>query len=186
MKDKPERDFNIIFHINEHFNDIAKEIEQIKSLNQFINDAKTRKSILFDLFQIGELLNHLSDSFKKDFGESEILSVISVRNKIVHGYGKVNDSIIFQAFKYELPDFIKRLNSFSKEKYQAMLKMLVGKRIQVLIDSDSMFYTERLTNLNGAFQKVISESDSIILKDKTIHFVSGIKFIDEDCYLVVE
>ena len=114
MKNKPERDFNIVFHINERYSELSENFANIATYEQFHEAKNIRKFILFDLFQIGELLNHLSSDFVNAFGKEEIDLVIGTRNVIVHGYGEVNDSLVYKSIKFELPNFIERLNELSR------------------------------------------------------------------------
>jgi len=185
MKDKGNRDFGIVYHINKHYKDIKDGLVEADSLDVFINNQIIRKVLLFDLLQIGELLNHLSKQFVKDFGEEEIYSIINVRHRIVHGYGEVNDQLIYTSLKTELPRFIDRLNAFSLDRYLAELNKFINKNITIF-ENSGQFYVDELTSLDGFFQKVKPASNKIVLIDKKIYKVTNISKIDNVYYLEVE
>ena len=177
---KTGRDFSIVYHINSHYRDLVADLSDINSIDEFSNVGHLRKSILFDFFQIGELLNHLSPSFINDFGSKEIEQVISIRNKIVHGYRKVQDEKVFPSLKSELPIFIEKLNDFTDSLYHKTTKNLIGKKVKVFIEEDDKtLYTTLLTNIEGRFQEVrmADQKDQKTIKDNdevtVIDIISG-------------
>ena len=111
-------------------------------------------------------LNQLSVVFKSNFNNENTDKLISIRNRIVHGYSSIRDDIIYTTLKNNLPSFIEKLNEFSRGHYQESLKQLLGKKITVYIDRpaghvhDNVIYpinygyTESLTALDGEFQDV--------------------------------
>lgn len=165
---KEGRDFALIFQINEHYKDLKKDMEGICTLDDFINGESIRRAVLFDFLQIGELFNHLSPSFVKAFNNKHSLDLIDIRNRIVHGYGKIKDNIIYNTITKDFDSFVDDLNRFSKEYYQQKVLSLIGSRIQVNVseEKDDEFnqyqigYTESLTTLDGYFQKVIILDES--------------------------
>ena len=172
---KEGRDFAIVHHINNHFNDLKDDLTSIDSFNDFVKNKERRRAILFDFLQIGELTNQLSKSFKEAFNNKDAERLIAIRNRIVHGYSTIRDDIIFNTLKNQLSSFINELNSFSHHYYQEQLKKLVGKKVKVFIDRPIGFvhknivysvnygYIESLTALDGEFQDayVIDESNEI-------------------------
>lgn len=173
MKNKPERDFNLIFHINKHYSELIEEFSNINSLESFMDQKHIRKSILFDLFQIGELLNHLSEDFIKEFGEKEILAIINIRNRIVHGYGEVDDDLIYKSIKNQLPDFISRVNRLGQIRYERFTDALIGKEVRLYSDkNNALYYTDAITTLFGTFQ--------------TVEFVEYNYFIDGGFFRVID
>ena len=163
---KESRDFAIINHINTHYDELREELKKVDSFDMFVNEKETRKAILFDFLQIGELMNQLSKTFKNDFNNDDADKLISIRNRIVHGYSSIRDNIIYTTLKNDLPSFIEDLNVFSHDYYREQLKQLLGKRITVYIDRpvgyihENIVYpinygnTEKLTALDGEFQDV--------------------------------
>ena len=182
-KSHPERDFNLIYHINLHYKDLQQELSTLNSLDDFSCSNFERKATLFDFFQIGELLNHLSDEFCNIFGSKEIYSVVSIRNIIVHGYGSVEDRLVYNSLKNELPSFIKRINNLAESRYGIMTNALIGKMVKVLYDENGLPYTDRLTSLYGGFQKLIIKDNAEIIEGKTITIIN-IRKIGKETYLI--
>ena len=164
MKKKPGRDFAIIYKINEHFNDLKEDFSKVDSYESFVNLKELRRAILFDFLQIGELTNQLSQRFLKAFNNKNAYDLISIRNRIVHGYSSIRDDIVYSTLKNDISKFIDELNVFSREYSYSNLKKLIGKKITVTIDrpigynhNDVIYpinygYYEKLTALDGEFQ----------------------------------
>ena len=172
---KESRDFAIVFHINEHYRDLKEDIESINNFEIFINAKEKRRAILFDFMQIGELTNQLSKCFLKDFNNENAVKLISIRNRIVHGYSTIRDDLIFSTIKNDIPCYINELNAFAYQRYRLFLNNLLGKKIKIIIDRSIGFnhggiiyslnygYYEGLTALDGKYQDayIIDESNKI-------------------------
>lgn len=160
------RDFSIVHRINEHFKDLKEDVSAIGSGTEFSNSNSKRRAALFDFLQIGELSHQLSKPFLTAFANDDIGRLISIRNRIVHGYSTIRDDLVFNTIKNDLPRLIDTLNQFARSYYAARLKGLLGKRIKVRIDRPVGFnhqgieyrlnygYYEGLTALDGEFQDV--------------------------------
>ena len=161
---KESRDFAIVSHINDHFNDLREDLSNVDSFDDFVAKKERRRAILFDFLQIGELTNQLSKSFRESFNNKDAERLIAIRNRIVHGYSTIRDDIIFNTLKNQLASFIDELNSFSHNYYREQLKKLLGEKVKVFIDRPIGFnheniiypinygYIENITALDGKFQ----------------------------------
>lgn len=98
------RDAQLCKYIIRHSENIEKSLEGINSLNDFVQNETDQKSILFDLLQIGENINKLSDSFKCKYKDIEYRNIVNLRNLIVHGYADVN---IEKIYEYATKDVVK-------------------------------------------------------------------------------
>jgi len=169
---KEERDFNIVYHINQHYLELIDSFKNVNSLDAFKDGGTLRKAILFDLFQIGELLNQLSKAFVDDFGHDELSQIVGLRNRIVHGYATIIDTIIYDSICNNLTPFINRLNSFSKKKYKEQIETLVNKTVRVNIHNSETFgfngcnyllnngVSVSFATLDGTFQNIFVISDT--------------------------
>ena len=179
------RDFAIVHRINEHYHDLYIEIQTVDSLSSFVNSKNQRKVILFDFLQIGELMNQLSDPFLLAFNNKHAYDLITMRNRVVHGYNALRDDIVFNTLKYELSSFMNELNTFSLSYYKKKVRALLGKTITVIIDrpkgtihNDITYlvdygYTEALTALDGEFQDayIIGDNDGRKIVGKVIAII---------------
>lgn len=178
---KEGRDFAIIFRINGHYSDLLEDIDQIDSPSAFANSKSKRRSVLFSFMQIGELCNQLSKTFLKTFNNDACTKLISIRNRIVHGYYTISDDIIYDTVKNDLPKLISELNVFSRKYYTACLRNYLGKKVEVYIDrpigyvhNDIIYkynygYIKDLTTLDGEFQDVY-----VLPDDKPLYSKEGI------------
>ena len=156
---KEGRDYSLVYKINKHFSELKDAFKSINTLEDFCNSGVIRKSILMDLLQIGELLNHVSPNFKALLDIDSVRYAIDIRNVIAHEYAKIDDEQIYETILYNLNPFIKNLNKVAEKRYIKSLEDLIGKEIKVYISDKcdkGLFkgYSPSLTMLNGEFQIV--------------------------------
>ena len=202
---KEGRDFAIIYHINSHYSDLKEDLDQIDSFSCFTKSKGIRRAILFDFMQIGELFNHLSKTFLHKFNNDNSIKLISIRNRIVHGYYSIRDDIIYDTLKNHLPLLIKELNEFARNYYTSCLKKLIGRSVEVLVDrpigivhekiiyKHNYGYIKEMTALDGQFQDayILSGSKPLYSKEGVvtaiIHRLDDIEdkliVVDKDAYL---
>lgn len=100
MAKNPQRDKELLKHILCHIERIKSKRENIKDLEDFISNQDIQEIVLFNFFQIGENLAHMSDEFVTRNNDIEIRSIVDFRNIIAHGYGTINIQQIY-TFLYE-------------------------------------------------------------------------------------
>lgn len=88
---------------------ILDNISNIESLllttteESFLNNLKDYNAICLEFIQIGEKVNLLSDDFYNLHPSVPWHELYGLRNRIVHGYDKVNKSIIWATLQQDLP-----------------------------------------------------------------------------------
>lgn len=66
-------------------------------------------SIMFRLVQISENSVRLTEDFKRRYGEIPWTAIKGLRNRIVHEYGEVDLSIVYDTVKKDVPFLLERL-----------------------------------------------------------------------------
>ena len=79
--------------------------EEMKS-NEILLD-----SIMFRLVQISENSNRLTDEFKKRNQQIPWSAIRGLRNRIVHDYGDVDLTVIYDAVKTDVTELLQYLNN---------------------------------------------------------------------------
>lgn len=102
--------------------DILNSILEIESFVDFeetnfqdySSDVKTKRAVERNLEIIGEALNKIS---KKDenLEITDKRKIISVRNKIIHGYDQVSDELIWSIITQYLPVLEKEVRQYLNE-----------------------------------------------------------------------
>ena len=82
-----------------------------KSREDFDANEVLQDSMMFRLIQISENAQKVSAEFKALHGDIPWVDVYGLRNRIVHEYGNVDMSIIYDTLVYDIPDFLRKLNS---------------------------------------------------------------------------
>ena len=67
------------------------------------DDEVLLDSILFRLIQISENADRLTQGFKAQYPHLPWRAIKGMRNRIVHEYGDVELSVVFQTVKYDIP-----------------------------------------------------------------------------------
>jgi uncharacterized protein with HEPN domain len=90
--------------------DILQSINEIDSyydnkpriFDEYVSDIKTKRAIERDLEIVGEAVNRIlkkDNNFKLDNAEK----IIGTRNRIIHGYDKISDDLIWSIVINHLP-----------------------------------------------------------------------------------
>lgn len=103
-----------LFDIIQVINEIESFYEnRPKKFEEYVNDIKTKRAIERDLEIIGEAANRI---YKKDnnFKLSNVEKIIATRNRIIHGYDKISDDLIWSIVINHIPKL--------KEEVKVLLK----------------------------------------------------------------
>ena len=102
--------------------DILNSILEIESFVDFVetnfqdysSDVKTKRAVERNLEIIGEAVNRIS---KKDenLEITDKRKIISVRNRIIHGYDQVSDELIWSIITQYLPVLEKEVRQYLNE-----------------------------------------------------------------------
>ena len=90
--------------------DILQSIDEIDSyydnkpriFEEYISDIKTKRAIERDMEIIGEAANRILKK-DKDFKLNNVEKIIGTRNRIIHGYDKISDDLIWSVVINHLP-----------------------------------------------------------------------------------
>lgn len=102
-------------------------IEKIKEDLQFVightagktkaeieSDELLVDSIMFRIIQIAENNGKLSDRFKTEHANVPWLAIKGMRNRIVHDYGYVDLTIVYDTVIHGIPEMLQKLNEITE------------------------------------------------------------------------
>lgn len=75
-------------------------------------------SVMFRFIQISENLKRVSEELKGNKDHIPWHQVIGLRNKIVHEYGKIDLTIIYEVLKYDLNELYNKLSLLIEGEWQ--------------------------------------------------------------------
>ena len=96
------KDIGILLQLVERCNRIDDILSNVTK-KDFDSNENIKELACFNLFQIGELANSLSDDFILNNNEIPWKQIKGMRNKIVHGYATVEFDIVWDTSKDSVP-----------------------------------------------------------------------------------
>lgn len=102
-------------------NDIIFSIENIFSYTKnydsltFKNDRKTVDAVVRNWEIIGEASNKISEEIKNNSDDISWRQIIGLRNKVIHKYFGVDESIIWTVVREDLPKLYEKLQKLNKQ-----------------------------------------------------------------------
>lgn len=103
---------NDIYYLDKIKGDLAFVIEHTsgKSQSDIERDPILIDSIMFRIIQIAENATKLTDSFKSSHSNVPWIAIKGMRNKIVHNYGVVNMTIVYDTVTNGIPEMYELLS----------------------------------------------------------------------------
>ena len=101
------------YYVNKLLKDIKFIIEKTKgiTLNELEENEVLCDSVLFRLIQISENSTKLTTDFKNSCKDIPWQAIKGMRNRIVHDYGEVEFTIVYQTITEDIPDICKKLEN---------------------------------------------------------------------------
>ena len=99
-------------YIMNHYKELKEEFDKFSNYDEFKDNIVVKKAIVLDFIQIGENVNKLTDEVKNKINKLDIRGVIDFRNRLVHGYGKIDYKIVYNTIKNSLPSLINQLSDY--------------------------------------------------------------------------
>ncbi len=100
-----------------YFEDMADAIEKILDYTkgmtpeQFSSDRKTIDSVCFNLAILGEAANKISPEIQVNYPDIQWRKIISTRNKLIHNYAVIDEEILWDIVKNDLPNLLATLRA---------------------------------------------------------------------------
>ncbi|MBK6833600.1 MAG: DUF86 domain-containing protein [Bacteroidetes bacterium] len=102
--------------------DILQSINEIDSyyenkprvFNEYVSDIKTKRAVERDLEIIGEAVNRIMKS-NPNFKLENAEKIVGTRNRIIHGYDKISDDLIWSIVINHLPKLKEEVSVLLKE-----------------------------------------------------------------------
>ena len=95
------KDKGYLLKIIEHSKRIV-EITRNITKKEYDNNQGYKEMICFNILQIGELANRLSDSITEEYNSIPWKAVKSMRDRIVHDYGAIDFDIVWETSKKDI------------------------------------------------------------------------------------
>ena len=101
------------YYLNKIIENIEFAIEHTDgiSFDNFVDDVVLVNAVMFSFIQISENVGKLSDAFKASFTDRELHQIKAIRNRIVHEYEIVNEKIIYDTVKNDLPELLSKIKT---------------------------------------------------------------------------
>ncbi len=96
------------YYLRKVIEDLAFVYQNTKEicLEEFEKNAILLDSVMFRLIQVSENADRLSDEFKAGCIDIPWRAIKGLRNRIVHEYGSVDLSIIYDTVKHDIPELL--------------------------------------------------------------------------------
>lgn len=104
--DNIKGDEYFLTRIKENLHFICKHMEKI-SQDDFSKNELLQDSMSFRLIQISEDSKKLSDDYKNNNSKIPWTDIFGLRNRIVHDYGNIDLTIVFETLKNDIPEVLK-------------------------------------------------------------------------------
>jgi uncharacterized protein with HEPN domain len=91
-----------LYDINEAIDSIEKYLNNKRDFNLYLNDKMLRRAIEREFEIIGEAMNRI-EKIDSSLNISSKKQIISMRNRVIHCYDKIDDEIIWGTIIRHLP-----------------------------------------------------------------------------------
>lgn len=85
------------------------------TLADYMADEKTRFAVMRGFEMTGEAVRHLPDELRRAHPDIPWATMTAVRNRIVHGYFGIDDTILYATIEADLKPLLPHLEAMARE-----------------------------------------------------------------------
>lgn len=99
---------NDVYYVNRIYNDLDFITRHMKGVDSeaFSENEILQDSMMFRLIQISENARKLSDQYREEHLQIPWTAISGLRNRIVHDYGNVDFTVIYDTLKNDIPSLM--------------------------------------------------------------------------------
>lgn len=102
-----------LYDISESIDSIEKYLDGKRDFNIYLSNKMLRRAIEREFEIIGEAMTKI-ERIKPDIEISSKKQIINMRNRVIHGYDKIDDEIVWGAIVRHLPILKTEISKFLK------------------------------------------------------------------------
>jgi len=104
------------YYVKKIIADLAFIIEHTRdlTLEELKNNEILVDSVMFRLIQVSENSDKLTEDFKLYYSTIPWRAMKGMRNRIVHEYGKVDMSVVYDTVKNDIPELLSELEAIAE------------------------------------------------------------------------
>ncbi len=91
---------------------LAVSFVQGMTKEEFVDDAKTQSSVLYQLTVLGEAVKRLSQDLRAQHTEISWALIAGMRDHLIHGYDVIDWDQVWNTVTRDVPDLIIKLEPF--------------------------------------------------------------------------
>ena len=108
--DNPKNDHYYVGKIRDSLRFIVEHMRGTE-LEDLSKDEVLQDSMMFRLIQISENARRLSDDYRAQHPEIPWIAIFGLRNRIVHDYGNVDLTVVYETLIKDIPELLDILDS---------------------------------------------------------------------------
>jgi uncharacterized protein with HEPN domain len=85
---------------------ITRDLVRGITYEQFEQDIRTQSAVLWQIALIGEAASKVSDIYKQNHSEVPWRDVSDMRNRLIHGYMRINFPKVWTTSQVDIPELI--------------------------------------------------------------------------------
>jgi len=114
MFDSSQREWR--FYVSDMIGFAEKVAAYTDGLDQerFVASGLNYDATVHNLIMVGEAATHIPDHVRDFASDIEWRQVIGTRNRLIHGYLGINDDVLWDVIRNEIPVLIEQLHALKK------------------------------------------------------------------------
>ena len=110
-----KRDIERLRHMQEAILRIEQYTQGVSTLEEFIQNGMVYYAVVMNITIIGEAANLLTFEFRETHPQTAWKQVIGMRNYIIHEYFQVDDVVVWDTIKVDIPLLHRQVNQYIDE-----------------------------------------------------------------------
>ena len=106
---------NNAYYVGKIYDDLEFIVKHMRTADyeEFAKNELLQDAMMFRLIQISENAKKLSDDYKEEHAKIPWMAMYGLRNRIVHDYGSVDLSIVYNTLKRDIPELLEMLSDIN-------------------------------------------------------------------------